>query len=451
MATQYPKLVNKQFNSPIGLYSENNVREILDRQTQLLANGAVGINFHDPMATKPTNLHNSAVLRMLEEEENRQRNGHAPGFKTVNGSKPLREWPPPGVNRTRPKNFVVSGGKRVAWPPPRDSEEEISEHAPAQAQGGPQYSQTQPQPQTHGLNQNQNQVAGIHKLIPINQSNSPVPIQVKSFAPNQQQNFAPSQPNQTFNQPNFDQAPSKSPQSFSQPQFNQPAVRPQSFAPNSGGINPSYFGVNPSYQESTFNPNLVTKPWAPVHSPTQPSSPRPGTPQLALGGQNSPQYQPNKPSFGVQPGLQSVQTPPQLKPQPQTFQSVTSSGNLQQQVQAPPPATRTFEPPPSTITLRPEAPVTQKPAPVFESQPATATFKGGKHLRGDLKWPPEDVKTRMEEENRARMELTKGPAFRPRKVEKDYSGFFAQHALNSTYPGYKIPPGTQFYEHRPVL
>lgn len=74
------------------------------------------------------------------------------------------------------------------------------------------------------------------------------------------------------------------------------------------------------------------------------------------------------------------------------------------------------------------------------------SLQGGKHLRGDLKWPPEEVKMQAEEENRLRLELAKGPVCRPRKVKKDYTSFFEQHALNSTYPGYKIPPGTQFYK-----
>lgn len=67
-------------------------------------------------------------------------------------------------------------------------------------------------------------------------------------------------------------------------------------------------------------------------------------------------------------------------------------------------------------------------------------------MRGDLKWPPPETKALMEAENIARIELARGPVCRPRKVKKDYSGFFAQHALNSTYPGYKAPPGTQYYE-----
>lgn len=67
-------------------------------------------------------------------------------------------------------------------------------------------------------------------------------------------------------------------------------------------------------------------------------------------------------------------------------------------------------------------------------------------MRGDQKWPPASVRAQCEAENEQRRQLAKGPAFRPRKVKKDYSSFFAQHALNSTYPGYRAPPGTQHYE-----
>ncbi|CAH1111684.1 unnamed protein product [Psylliodes chrysocephalus] len=213
------KLVNKQFNTPIGLYSQQNIQDVLDREAQILANGAVGIDFRNPDVGKPDNLKNSAVLRMLEEEESRQRNGYG------------------------------SGVKRVAWPPPLEI------------------------------------------------------------------------------------------------------------------------------------------------------------------GQDSPYIEQN---------------------------SVQGQGQRQ--------ASRPVEPPPTTITLRPQAPVSQAPPPVYTSQPATANLKGGKHLRGDLKWPPEEVKMQAEEENRLRLELAKGPVCRPRKVKKDYTSFFEQHALNSTYPGYKIPPGTQFYK-----
>lgn len=111
----------------------------------------------------------------------------------------------------------------------------------------------------------------------------------------------------------------------------------------------------------------------------------------------------------------------------------------------PSPSPVPYNPPPSTIQLRPSQPINQKSTPVYSSQPITATVKGGARSRGDQKWPPESVKQQTEEENEARIALAKGPAFRPRKIKKDYSSFFAQHALNSTYPGYRAPPGTQHY------
>lgn len=87
----------------------------------------------------------------------------------------------------------------------------------------------------------------------------------------------------------------------------------------------------------------------------------------------------------------------------------------------------------------------QEPAPVYQAQPPVASVQGGARMRGDQKWPPESVKQQSAAENEARVALAKGPAFRPRKVKKDYTSFFAQHALNSTYPGYRAPPGTQHY------
>ncbi|XP_039277379.1 uncharacterized protein LOC111051195 isoform X2 [Nilaparvata lugens] len=215
------------YNSPIRLYSPANVAEALNKQSQVLRNGAVGIDFHN--LAKPSNLANSAVLRMLEEEE---RSGRGAGLKLV-------AWPPP--------------------PPDSNPDETISEQGPVYAQGPPR---------------------------------------------------------------------------------------------GQGLIRPS-------------------------------------------------QYHP----------------PPSTQP-----------------------------PPPSTITLRQSAPFSQAPPPVFMSQPATATAQGGHKMRGDDKWPPETVKQQAAAENEARLALAKGPAFRPRKVQKDYSGFFAQNALNSTYPGYRAPPGTQHYE-----
>ncbi|XP_051176136.1 rho GTPase-activating protein gacO-like isoform X2 [Leptopilina boulardi] len=302
-----PKFVNNQFNSPIKLYSPQSIQETLDRQTQILANGAIGIDFNQ--LAKPANLQNSAVLRMLEEEEIRKRNGQQPNLK------------------------------RVAWPPPPEDQDidEYIEQGPVQAK-----------------------TRGIGEYATYQSSPSP-------------QNFAQTSPT---------------------------PVSP-------GGT---------LRQPSHFQQQKSAKGWAPVTPPA--TSPLPQTilqpPNWNQSSQQSPTH---------------LQTQSSVDRTRQPYSSPVS----------------TFEAPPSIITLRPEPPISQKPAPVYLAQPAATKAPISGNMRGDQKWPPESVKVQTEAENKARMELAKGPVCRPRRVRKDYSGFFAQHALNSTYPGYRAPPGTQYF------
>ncbi|XP_034240801.1 proline-rich receptor-like protein kinase PERK10 isoform X2 [Thrips palmi] len=71
--------------------------------------------------------------------------------------------------------------------------------------------------------------------------------------------------------------------------------------------------------------------------------------------------------------------------------------------------------------------------------------QSGVRARGDAKWPPQEYKTRADEENAQRVALAKGPVCRPRLPKRDYSSFFEQHKVNSMFPGYRAPPGTQHY------
>ncbi|XP_043681650.1 pollen-specific leucine-rich repeat extensin-like protein 1 isoform X2 [Vespula pensylvanica] len=329
MSGQKVKYVNKQFNSPINLYSPQAIQETLERQTQVLANGAVGIDFNQ--LAKPANLQNSAVLRMLEEEEARQRGGQ------------------PNL-------------KRVAWPPPpEDQDLDFVEQGPVQAK-------------TRGIGE-----------IPSYQSSpssGPSPQPPSTVARSSTQSALPSSP-----------SPSISP---SGTLLRQPSHFQQPFAP---------------------------KGWAPVTPPA-----------------TSPILQ--------QHPLQAWSNQPQQQQQAQTTWKHPQEHNERTRQQNQPyqsygPAS--YEAPPSTIVLRPEPPISQAPAPVYQAQPAATKAPISGNMRGDLKWPPPSVKAQTEAENRARMDLAKGPAFRPRRVNKDYSGFFAQHALNNTYPGYRAPPGTQYF------
>ncbi|XP_011257666.1 leucine-rich repeat extensin-like protein 5 isoform X2 [Camponotus floridanus] len=274
---------------------------------------------------KPANLQNSAVLRMLEEEETRQRGGQ------------------PGL-------------KRVAWPPPpEDQDFDYVEQTPIQAK-------------TRGYGD-----LGSYQSSP---TSGPSPQPSLVIAP---QSAVPSSPS---------------------------PVSP-------GGTllrQPSHFR-----QQQT---NL--KSWTPVTPPA--TSPLPH------------QQHPPLPSQQTQPWQQHSQDPYDRTPQKQQNQP-----GYQSSVPA------AFEAPPSTIILRPEPPISQIPAPVYQAQPAATKAPATGNMRGDLKWPPPTIKAQVEAENRARIELAKGPAFRPRRVNKDYSSFFAQHALNSNYPGYRAPPGTQYF------
>ncbi|XP_023933805.1 uncharacterized protein LOC112042856 isoform X5 [Bicyclus anynana] len=358
-----PKIVHKQFNSPIGLYSQQNIQETLSKHMQNLDNGTVGINFHNPGTDKPANLANSAVLRMLEEEE-RSRKGLPSQKKVV--------WPPtPETNGYHQ--------------PQQPANYNNAQHSPSQQQYSPQQQQYSPQPQQY----------------------SPQPQQYQ-YQPQYQ---APQSQNQY---PQYNQG------AQSQPSYcegkRQESTGLSKLIPVGPGVSAS--PVAPSYRQGPLSPSAQPykqQPgrWAPVPAPIspQPTSQKPQfnqQPQYSPQGQYSPQPQYSEPAY----------QPPQ----------------------------RQFEPPPATITLRPQQPIHQQPPPVFPSQPATASLKGGVNMRGDQKWPPQSVKEAVAAENEARRQLAKGPACRPRKVKKDYTSFFSQHALNHSYTSYRVPPGTQHFE-----
>ncbi|XP_053977195.1 uncharacterized protein LOC128885634 isoform X2 [Hylaeus anthracinus] len=274
---------------------------------------------------KPANLQNSAVLRMLEEEEARQRSGQ------------------PSL-------------KRVAWPPPpEDQDFDFIEQGPVQAK-------------TRGI--------GDRASYQSSPSSGSSPQPPSTIARSSTQSAVPSSPSPV--------------------------------SPGGTLRQPSHFQHHP-----------VQKGWAPVTPPaTSPISQQPIHPVSWSGQQQQPNHLPQQP---LQNNYSS-----QRQPQSQAAPAV-------------------FEAPPSTITLRPEPPISQAPAPVYQAQPAATKAPVSGNMRGDLKWPPPSVKAQTEAENKARMDLAKGPAVRPRRVNKDYSGFFAQHALTNTYPGYRAPPGTQYF------
>lgn len=372
MASVQRKVVHKQFNSPIALYSDTNIKDTLDKELKALGNGVVGINFADPATTRSANLAKSAVLAALEEEENAS---------------------------------VKPGLKRVAWPPPPES---------SYYQEPVEYPQQQQQQQQQWQNQpvQQQQAPTASPVIQTPIRNAPLP----SYQTQQQQPRAAMLPQQQqrpvsihglSSLQNQYEAPAKplSPLPMLQTNFSHPSP-PQNHAPRQ--------------QVSSY---VSPRGWAHVKAPRSPGGSyiQPG--QFYSNGTQpiSPPFVSNVPAYTQENVAQQQQISP---PQPQ-YQ--------QQQYQQPP-----FQGTP----LRKEAPITQKPAPVYQSQPVATTFQGGANRRGDSKWPPENYKQQSEIDNEARRRLALGPAFRPKRVNRDFSGFFAQNALSNTYPGYRVPPGT---------
>nr|XP_034824504.1 PDZ and LIM domain protein Zasp isoform X3 [Maniola hyperantus] len=61
-------IVNKQYNTPVNMYSDKNIAETLSAQTEVLAGGVLGVNFKKN--EKTYDAEKSAVFKVLQEAEN---------------------------------------------------------------------------------------------------------------------------------------------------------------------------------------------------------------------------------------------------------------------------------------------------------------------------------------------------------------------------------------------
>ncbi|XP_047986605.1 PDZ and LIM domain protein Zasp isoform X5 [Leguminivora glycinivorella] len=63
-----PSIVNKQYNTPVKMYSDQTIAETLSAQTEVLAGGVLGVNFKKN--EKTYDAEKSAVFKVLQEEQN---------------------------------------------------------------------------------------------------------------------------------------------------------------------------------------------------------------------------------------------------------------------------------------------------------------------------------------------------------------------------------------------
>ncbi|XP_077504864.1 Z band alternatively spliced PDZ-motif protein 52 isoform X6 [Amblyomma americanum] len=110
-------VVHNQYNSPMPVYSMNNIADTLSAQTEVLTSGAVGINFMK--GDKPLNK-DSAVYRMVLEEDK-----HPKDYGSGGSSSPALGGPPPAAvtaSSPTPAPMVnlrhVEAPKTAPAPPP---------------------------------------------------------------------------------------------------------------------------------------------------------------------------------------------------------------------------------------------------------------------------------------------------------------------------------------------
>ncbi|XP_045493679.1 PDZ and LIM domain protein Zasp isoform X2 [Colias croceus] len=74
-------IVNKQYNTPVNMYSDKTIAETLSAQTEVLAGGVLGVNFKKN--EKTYDAEKSAVFKVLQEEQNDPEPAEAPSAPTT--------------------------------------------------------------------------------------------------------------------------------------------------------------------------------------------------------------------------------------------------------------------------------------------------------------------------------------------------------------------------------
>uniref|UniRef100_A0AAG5D8S2 Zasp-like motif domain-containing protein n=1 Tax=Anopheles atroparvus TaxID=41427 RepID=A0AAG5D8S2_ANOAO len=455
------------------------------------------IDFDDPSTTKPPSLAKSAVLAALEEEEREKSRGT--GLKRV-------AWPPPAEGseyEVHPSQQQHAVGQQIPvqqqYQPPQHQQPQQQYHqtAPHQQQ------QQQPHPTYQQTNfQQQHPHQPVERIIPIQRATSvQSPLATPTKSPVNQLKYPtyPAAGSASPGSPHYAAGPPPNSRgsctvSFSGGRAVQPSkaqhYHPQqqpaygAQAQRSGGYgspaprSPGIPVASPRSPGSTLSAS--PRGWAHVASPVPVHRPSPQAPFSSSSSpfyhqQQQQQQQPQQYHQGYVPSAQTGQAPqaawygarkpedqqhyqqplaPQYQnplqqqpyqPQPtEAFQPLTSQQPLYQTTVQPQQQQQQL-PPTLVTTLRKEPPMSQEPAPVYQTQPVAAIYQGGSNMRGDQKWPPEEYKRQSEVDNEERRKLAQQPAFRPRRQQKDYGAFFAKNALNNTYPGYRAPPGTQHH------
>ncbi|SPP87451.1 Hypothetical predicted protein [Drosophila guanche] len=319
MAALQRKLVHKQFNSPMGLYSQENVKDTLNRE--LKAFGGEGIEIDDQIS-KPLNLANSAVLRAVEEEEQQAKCG----YKRV-------AWPPASEERIvreftpQPQSQSPAPGAGGYYAQPAAAAAAPQPSA-VQAAQGPIYNNVQPR--STPARQQRSTPTPQARFTPTPQPQYTQP-QVQAPQQQQQQQYPYAAQGSEPSYTPHEQQQQQQPVQYTQAQFNrQPSREP---APVSTDAYPNYQS-NYQQQEPQLAADNAGGGWKPIRAPLPKShhdyTPAGGAPYQGFAPQQQqrPAYLQQQPQYGNQ---QQQQAAPQQSVAPQWQQQQQPAPQWQQQ------------------------------------------------------------------------------------------------------------------------
>jgi len=307
-----------QYNSPQGLYSEDNIQEVLSQQAEMLSSGVKGINFNED---NDVDLSNSETLKLVHELDNK---GPEP---EPGGGQRFCPSPSPGPSSTMPREKRIE--KKITI---RRTESPAPGQRPGSSQSLPRSSQATASPafnrSTNFNNQGSSQMQGQAQIQGRISVSSTEDIDYTSNKPKKVGNSFQWPPPRTQEE----QGPTAS------PIYINPNSRSGSPAPNSIRGSPAP-AINPQAQRNVSSPAMSMR-----ASPTPRNISSPGMNSITTN--NGSQFTSPTPRNISSPGVNSI---------------TTNNGS---QFTSPTPGMIS----PTRSTIASPSPVVQSPVPILKNQ-----------------------------------------------------------------------------------
>nr|XP_012215850.1 PREDICTED: uncharacterized protein LOC105668197 [Linepithema humile] len=186
-------IVNKQYNSPVGIYSEETIAETLSAQAEVLAGGVLGVNFKKN--EKNYNAENSEVFKMVQEADKEPKTPEpaepsivsgviTPSSPALTGLRPVQApetKPQPSTPQTSlpPGQNICAECERLIVASSIVSSRTEFYSSVSHAVGGRATSPRSPTPLFHAMSGGGGALASSNPFIPTDESRNETPQQQK--------------------------------------------------------------------------------------------------------------------------------------------------------------------------------------------------------------------------------------------------------------------------------